>query len=102
LDRKGPDPKDVAANVYKPLLENAKIRVFDVTFKPGAVARMHWHPDHVAYVISGGKLKLKMGDGSINEMDVPTNQAVFMESQSHEAENIGKNEVHLVVVELLK
>jgi len=102
LNPQGPDPKDVASNVYKPLLENDKVRVFDVTFKPGAVARMHWHPDHVAYVISGGKLKLKMGDGSVNEMDVPSKQAVFMDSQSHEAENIGSNEVHLIVVELLK
>jgi hypothetical protein len=90
MERKGPDPKDVAANVYKPLLEHERVRVFDVNFKPGEVAKMPWHPDHVVYVINGGKLRLKMGDGSVNGMDIPEKQAVFLDQQSHEAENGGE------------
>ena len=101
-NRNGPDPKDVASNVYKPLLENDRVRVFDVNFAPGAVAKMHWHPDHVAYSISGGKLELKTGDGSVNVMEVPSKAAVFMDSQSHEAKNVGTSEIHMIVVELLK
>jgi quercetin dioxygenase-like cupin family protein len=102
MDMKGPDPKVVASNVYKSLLENDRVRVFDVHFKPGAKAVMHWHPDHVAYIITGGKLKLTLGDGTVTDMDLPAGQAVFLESQSHEAVNIGNTDVHIVVVELLK
>ena len=32
------DPAVVAANVYKPVLENARVRVFDVNFAPAAKA----------------------------------------------------------------
>jgi len=103
MDMKGPDPKVVASNVYKSLLQNERVRVFDVHFKPGARAVMHWHPDHVVYVITGGKLKLTAGDGTtVTDMDLAAGQAVFLESQSHEAVNIGNTDVHLVVVELMK
>jgi quercetin dioxygenase-like cupin family protein len=102
MNMKSPDPKAVAGNVYKVLLENERVRVFDVHFKPGAKAVMHWHPDHVGYVINGGKLKLKMGDGSTSELELPTGEAVFLESQSHEAVNVGNGDVHAIVVELLK
>ena len=102
MDMKGPDPKTVAGNVYTLLLENDRVRVFDVHFKPGAKAQMHWHPDHVGYVINGGKLKLKMGDGTMTELELPTGQAVYLESQSHEAVNVGNSDVHIAVVELLK
>ena len=102
MNRKGPDPKVVASNVYKVLLENERVRVFDVHFKPGAKAVMHWHPDHVAYIISGGTLKLKMGDGKEESMEIPTGQAIWLDSQSHEAVNVGKSDVHVIVVELLK
>jgi len=52
--------------------------------------------------LTGGKLKLTMGDGSTNELDAPAGQAVFLESQSHEAVNIGKTDVRALVIELRK
>lgn len=97
---KGPDPKVVAGNVYKVLMENERVRVFDVHFKPGDKTPMHWHPDHVAYVLKGGKLNLKLGDGTTNELDIPAGQVLFLESQSHEAVNIGNTDVHAIIVEL--
>jgi quercetin dioxygenase-like cupin family protein len=97
---KGPDPAKVAGNVYKVILENERVRVFDVHFKPGDKAPMHWHPDHVGYFLTSGKLKLTMGDGSTNELDAPAGQAVFLEAQSHEAVNIGKSDVRALVIEL--
>jgi quercetin dioxygenase-like cupin family protein len=51
------DPLDVAGNVYKLKMENERVRVFEVTFKPGDKAAMHHHPDHVVYVM-GGKMRL--------------------------------------------
>ena len=102
MDGKGPDPKVVASNVYNAVLENDRVRVFDVRFKPGAKAEMHWHPDHVAYVVSGGKLKVTETNGKVTDMDLMPGQAVFLEAQSHEAVNTGSTEVHVVVVELMK
>ncbi len=99
---KGPDPAVVASNVYTLLMENDRVRVFDVHFRPGAKAKMHWHPDHLGYVLEGGKLELKMEDGTTNELEVPTGQVFFLEEQTHEAVNVGKSDVHIIVTEIKK
>ena len=95
------DPKDVASNVYTPKMENDRVRVFQATFEPGEKAAMHHHPDHVIYVIEGGKMKLT-SDGKTNIIDLKTGDALFLNAQTHEAENIGQNKLALLVVELKK
>lgn len=52
------DPLDAASNVYRRIMENDRVRVLKVTFQPGDKAAMHHHPDHVVYVLSGGKAKM--------------------------------------------
>jgi quercetin dioxygenase-like cupin family protein len=43
-----PDVLRSAANAYKLLMENKKVRVVDIHFKPGEKALKHNHPnDHV-------------------------------------------------------
>ncbi len=96
-----PDPLDVAGNVYKLKMENDRVRVFDVTFKVGEKAVMHHHPDHVVYVLEGGKMKLT-SEGKTDVLDLKEKDAIFLKAQSHEAENIGKSTIELLVVELKK
>lgn len=95
------DPLEVAGNVYKLKMENDRVRVFNVTFKVGDKAIMHHHPDHLVYVIKGGKLKLT-SEGKTNILDLADGDAVYLNAQSHEAENIGPSAVALLVVELKK
>lgn len=96
------DPAQVASNVYKLILENDRVRVFDVRFKPGAVAKMHGHPDHVVYVVSDAKLRLVMPNGTSQDIEVKAGQALFLPAGPHETTNIGSTEGHNVVIELLK
>jgi beta-alanine degradation protein BauB len=93
------DPLIAANNVYKFVMENNKVRVLDVLFKPGEKAVMHHHPDHVIYVLKGGKMKIRTAK-QVDTLDLKDGQAVFLESQNHEAENVGQTDVHLLVVEL--
>jgi beta-alanine degradation protein BauB len=93
------DPLVAASNVYKLLNENDKARVFKVTFKSGETAKMHHHPDHLAYVLKGGKLQLT-SEGKTDEIDVKEGTVIFLKEQDHEAKNIGNSTVDLVVVEL--
>jgi quercetin dioxygenase-like cupin family protein len=95
------DPLKVAKNVYKFIMENDRVRVLEVLFKPGDKAVMHSHPDHVVYVLEGGKMKMT-SSGKTNVLDMKSGQAVFLNAQSHEAENTGKTDLHLLVVELKK
>jgi quercetin dioxygenase-like cupin family protein len=96
----GPDPLTVGANIYKLVFENERVRVLDVSFKPGDKIAMHAHPDHAAYVRSGGKLKVSPSTGAPQELDLKTGQGAFLPAQSHSAENVGKTPLKLVVVEI--
>jgi len=60
---------------------------------------MHSHPDHVVYVLKGGRLKIT-ASGKTDVFDLKTGQAIFFQAQSHEVENTGKTDVDLLVVEL--
>jgi quercetin dioxygenase-like cupin family protein len=94
------DPSKVASNVYNMVLENDRVRVFDVRFKPGAKAVMHGHPEHVVYILNDGKLKLAFPDGSEQEIPIKAGQALFMPAGPHETTNVGATEVRNLVVEL--
>ncbi len=95
------DPLDVASNVYKFKMENDRVRLFDVTFRIGDKAVMHHHPDHIVYVIEGGKMKLT-SQGKTDVLDLKNGDAIFLNAQSHEAQNIGQSTIQLLVVELKK
>ena len=95
------NPLDVASNVYKLVMENDRVRVLTVTFRPGDKAVMHHHRDHVVYVLEGGKMKLT-SQGKTDNLDLKTGEAIFLKAQSHEAQNIGQTTLNLLVVELKK
>ena len=93
------DPLVSAKNVYKFINENDQMRVLKVTFEPGATAKMHHHPKHMAYVLKGGKLKMT-SEGKSQNLDLKEGSAVFLDAQNHEATNIGNTLIELLVVEL--
>jgi quercetin dioxygenase-like cupin family protein len=94
------DALQAASNVSKLLMENDRVRVLDARFKPGEKAAMHMHPDHVIYIFNDGKLKLTPSKGKTQELDLKAGQVIWMDATSHTAENLGKTDVHLLVVEL--
>ena len=100
--KKVTDPLQVASNVYSLIMENEYVRVLDARFRPGAKAVMHFHPNHVVYVLTDGKLKITTPDGNNMDVDLKAGQAIWMPVGQHAAENVGKLEVHNLVVELKK
>jgi quercetin dioxygenase-like cupin family protein len=101
LVKKEMDALVAASNVYKLLNENDKIRVLEVVSKPGDVAKMHHHPDHVVYALKGGKASLTSG-GKTQEMEIKAGSVMFLDAQDHEMKNIGSTTLDLLVVELKK
>ncbi|RPI83777.1 MAG: cytoplasmic protein [Chloroflexi bacterium] len=95
-----PDPAIVALDVYTLLLENDRVRVFDVVFKPGQQAVMHGHPDHVVYVLADYTLKPSMPDSSSQEVSLQAGQVLWIGAGPHAAQNIGTTEGHSLVIEL--
>ena len=89
----------VGKNAYKLVMENDRVRVLDLFLKPGDKVAMHYHPDHVIYVLNGGRAKLT-SSGKTEVMEMKNGQAIFLKSLSHDAENTGKTDLHLLVTEL--
>ena len=101
ITEKAQDPLKAAKNAYKFVMENDRVRVLQVQLKPGDKAVMHYHPDHVVYVLKGGRAKMT-SSGKTDVLDMKAGQAIFLKAQSHEAENTGKTDLDLLVVELKK
>jgi beta-alanine degradation protein BauB len=96
-----PNPQDGAPGVYKQLFDNERVRVSEITFKPGDKAPMHTHAyDHAVYVIEGGSLTLTKPDGSSSVATVEAGQVVWFPAETHEAVNTGTTTVRGTVTEL--
>jgi quercetin dioxygenase-like cupin family protein len=97
-------PQTAAASkdTAKIVLENARVRVRDVTFLPGTSAGMHTHDlPHVGVVIQGGTLLFKYPDGKSETMKLEAGGAGFREANvTHEPTNPGKTAVRVIEVEL--
>ena len=94
------DPVKVGPNIYKVIFENEKIRVSEVTFKPGDKIPMHSHPDHFLYVLEAGKLILSYPDGHTSDFDAKAGQIVWIKAETHAGENVGTTEFKALVAEL--
>ena len=94
------DPMAVDPTIYNLKLNNERVRVFLVKFKPGQSIAVHKHPDHVVYAIEGGRLMIhEVGKDPVT-MDVASGTTLFLPAQSHSAKNLGKNTMRLLVTEL--
>jgi beta-alanine degradation protein BauB len=94
------DPLVVAPTMYKLLYENERVRVMTVTFKPGEKIAKHSHPDHMVYVLSGGKLKISRPDNPGSDTELKPGVVLWIPAETHWAENTGTTEVKLLVTEL--
>ena len=94
------DPATVGPKIYKCVFQNERTRVCEVTFKPGDRISPHSHPDHFAYVISGGKLRLTAAGKDPVEADFKPGMVAWIPAETHSAVNIGNTDVRLLVVEL--
>lgn len=94
------DPLMVGPNIYKKLMENARVRMLEVSFAPGDSIAMHSHPDHAVYAVTGGTLRVTTSDGHTQVADLKPGSPIWFPAVSHAAKNIGTTSLKLVVVEL--
>lgn len=94
------DPAKVAPNTYKVILENARVRVLDVTLKPGEKVPMHSHPANVVYPLNDSRARFTMPDGKTVDVDLKAGAVMWQDAQSHASENLGTTDARVLVIEL--
>jgi quercetin dioxygenase-like cupin family protein len=96
-----PGPQEAAPNIYHQIFDNDRVRVSEITFKPGDKAAMHTHPYvHFVYVMEGGTLTLSHPDGTFAAVTAKAGEVLWMSAETHEAVNTGTTVVRGLVTEL--
>lgn len=94
------DPLKVGPDVYRLLFENERVRVLEVTFKPGTKIGFHSHPDHLAYAVTGGLLRLSPQGGKTMDARLDHGAVLYIPAETHAAENVGPTTIKVIVTEL--
>ena len=93
-----------ATGQVKPLLDNDQVRIFEATIKVGEKTPEHSHPaDEATYVLSGGKIKHTLPDGTTTTEERKTGEVRWRTAPvTHVAENVGDTELRFLIIELKK
>jgi len=94
------DAVKAAPDQYKILHENERVRILEHRSMPGSQTRMHSHPDMVACAIRDSSYKFTLPNGECVTAELKAGHAVFVKGMDHITENVGKNETHVIVIEL--
>jgi len=95
------DPVKVSPDKFKILMENEYTRIVEYTLKPGEKDNWHTHPPKTSYIISGGRLRITLGNGESFIVDEKTGSASWMGAiGKHFAENIGNTTVTILLTEI--
>jgi quinol monooxygenase YgiN/quercetin dioxygenase-like cupin family protein len=94
------DPLPLYPENYKVLLENDRVRVMDFKLRKGDKESFHAHPAHVAYVLTGFKIRFTFPDGRTAIRETRTGDVLFSEAVTHASENIGDADAHGLLIEL--
>ncbi|HJS00639.1 MAG TPA: cupin domain-containing protein [Flavobacterium sp.] len=95
------DPMKVGPKVYKKiLLENDKVRVMSVEFAPGQAIPMHSHPQHTAYILTGGTIQITEKGKAATISKIKAGDVIYFPAVTHMGKNIGKSTIKLVVTEI--
>jgi quercetin dioxygenase-like cupin family protein len=88
----------------KTLLDNDQVRIYEATIKVGEKTPEHSHPaDEATYVLSGGKIKLTLADGTTTTEERKTGEVRWRTAPvTHVAENVGDTELRFLIIELKK
>lgn len=81
------------------ILENERVRVFEVLADAGARSPMHTHPPFVLVSLGKARLRMTMADGKTTIFDLHPGQVLWLENVEHSWELIA-GQGHVVAVEV--
>ena len=94
------DAVRVAPKNYKVLLDNNRVRVLDLQLKPGEKIGMHSRPPAVSYYLEDCQIKVTYPDHKTVQLNRKAGQTFWSEPGVSAAENVGRTNVHAIVVEV--
>lgn len=93
------DPIEVSPTNYRLLMENDRVRVVEMTLRPGEIDEWHSHPSETVYFVKGGKVRVHFPEGEAAEVEFPDGGVMWHEPWTHRVENVGASDLRAVIVE---
>ncbi|MFT4823660.1 MAG: quercetin dioxygenase-like cupin family protein [Halioglobus sp.] len=95
------DPLVISPEQYQLKFENEHVRVVEYEILPGEKEKWHVHPAKVAYVLSGGKLKITTENGESFVADEHEGEVRWLgEVGKHFGENVGSTTIRVIFIEI--
>ena len=100
-----PDPVAVAPQKYKTLLQDSAARILDFRLGPGERVPVHAHPRYVMHALTPFKIRFcsKNTDeprgNACRDFSGAAGDTIASQALTHADENIGKNELHVLLFE---
>ncbi len=96
------DPVKVDPKHYKVEFENDKVRVLRIKYGLNEKSVMHKHPDGIGVFLNDQQGKFTYPDGRTEKIDMKKGTPAWFPAVEHLPENIGKNPIELIFIELKK
>jgi quercetin dioxygenase-like cupin family protein len=93
------DPVKVDPAHYKVVLDNASVRVLNVTYAPGEKSIAHQHPEAIAVALAPSSVRFATPDGKTQDVEMANEGALYLPAGVHTPTNIGKGKVQAIVIE---
>jgi quercetin dioxygenase-like cupin family protein len=84
----------------KVLAEDSKVRVLRFAPSKDDKTPMHSHPEVVAYVVKGGRMRVTLPDGTSNVVELTPGETVLRPAVTHSDEAL--DDLEVILVELKK
>jgi hypothetical protein len=96
------EPLTVGAQFCKKLYDTLNIKLYEFTLKPGDSAALHTHPDHIWYVVQGGKLAVTFQGKGRLELNLKPGMGAVSGPLSDAARNIGNTTIKLLIADIYR
>jgi len=89
----------VKKGTIKPIVDNEKMKAWEVTYKPGEGSEMSERAPRLVHALSGGTMRRTMPDGKTNDLVWKAGDTRWLPKENFANRNAGKTVVRLLVVQ---
>lgn len=93
------DPVQVDPTHYKPVLENASVRVLRGFLAAGAKSPMHQHPDAIVIALQDVRARFTLPDGTTQDQRISADGAYYSAAGTHSTTNTASAGLNVLIVE---
>lgn len=94
------DPYVIGGDALKKISDTLGVKMYLFTLKPGDSAALHSHPDHLVYILEGGKAEISFQGQGTQVMEFKTGDGFVTGPISDAGKNIGTTTIKMLVADI--